>query len=158
MLIRLALMTTIFIAAPALAQAPASPSGSAQQPPSVAAVIDTCQADLKTVCGSEPFQVDRLTQCVRQNRAKLSPACQALWPEATQAGSDDVRSATRAMGRACATDIQSHCAGTGGQARRRCLSKNSDALSDACRTALSDLNRARQARRAGANQPQHDED
>jgi hypothetical protein len=158
MLIRLALMTTILIAAPALAQTPASPPNSAQQPPSVAAVIDTCQADLKTVCGSEPFQVDRLTQCVRQNRTRLSPACQALWPEAAQAGGDDVRSATRAMGRACAADTQSHCDGDRGSKLRECLRKNSDKLSEACRTAFGDLTRARQARRAGGNQQNEDED
>ncbi len=158
MLIRLALMTAVLVAAPAVAQTPAPPSSSVQQPPTVAAVIDSCQADLKAVCGSEPFQMDRLTQCVRQSRDKLSPACQALWPEPAQADREAVRSATRAMGRACAAEIQSHCAGTGGRTRRECLRKNSDKLSDACRTALSDLSRARQARQAGANRQDEDED
>jgi hypothetical protein len=99
MLIRLALMTAVLVAAPAVAQTPASPS---------------------------------------------------------QASGEDVRSATRAMGRACAAEIQSHCAGTGGQKRRECLRKNSDKLSEACRTALSDLSRARQARQAGDNRQDED--
>ncbi len=156
MLTRFARLTTILLATPAFAQTPAPPSNGVQQPPTVAVVMEACQADLKTVCGLEPFQMDRLTQCMGQNRDRLSPACQALWPEAPRADGEAVRSATRAMNRACAPEIQAHCLGTGGRARRECLRKNSGKLSEACRTAFGELNRARQARRAGANRQDED--
>ncbi len=152
--IRLILMATVLIAGPAFAQAPASLPQS-QGPATVAAVLDSCQADLKTLCGNEPFQVDQLTQCVRQNRDKLSPACRAVWPEAPQrrkAGHIDVRSKTRATQQACAADIRAHCTFKRGRDLRQCQQDNQDKFSEACRTALADLQRARQAQRRGGNQ------
>ena len=143
MLIRLSLMGAILIAAPAFSQAPASPS---QRPPTVAAVMDSCQADLKTLCGDEPFETNRLFQCVRQNRDKLSPACQAVWPDAPrprQAGNTEVRSEAREMRQACAADLRTHCGDKRGRERGQCQRDNLDKFSEACRTALSDLQRAR---------------
>jgi hypothetical protein len=159
MLIRLTLMATILIAVPALAQTPASPSQS-QRPATVAAVLDSCQADLRTLCGNEPFQMNQLTQCVRQNRDKLSPACRAVWPEAPQprqAGNADVRSEARAMRQACAADLRTQCGEKKGRELNQCRRANLDKFSEACRTALADLQRARQAQRRGGSQ-QDDED
>ncbi len=161
MLIRLTLMATVLIAAPAFAQTSAPPSNSVQQPPTVAAVIDACQADLRAVCGSEPFEMNRLTQCVRQNRDKFSPACQAVWPEAPQprqAGNADVRSEARAMRQACAADLETHCAGKTGREGNLCQRANLEKFSEACRTAITDLQRARQAQRRGGNQQDDDQD
>ena len=81
MLTRWLLTATLLIAAPALAQTSA-PSDSPRREPTVAAVIDACQADLRTVCGEEPFEAGRLSQCIERNKDKVSPACQAVWPSA----------------------------------------------------------------------------
>ncbi len=158
MLTRLTLMATVLIAAPAFAQTPASPS---QSPPTIAAVMDSCQVDLKTLCGSEPFEMTKLTQCVRQNREKLSPACKAVWPEAPQprqADNIDRRSAARTVRQACATDLQTHCSGKRARELNLCQRDNQDKFSEACRTAITELRRARQAERRGGNQRDDDEE
>ena len=53
MLTRLLLPAALLIAAPALAQTAAAPPDSARRAPTVAAVMDACQADLRTVCGED---------------------------------------------------------------------------------------------------------
>jgi hypothetical protein len=154
MLIRLSLMATILVAAPALAQTPASPL---QGRATTAAVLDACQADLRTLCGSEPFQINRLTQCVRQNQDKLSPACQTVWPDAArQASHTDARAEAGVARQACAADLRTHCGDKRGRARAQCLSDNLNKFSEACRTARASLLRVRQEERRGGNQQDGD--
>src|ERR687894_1507640 len=107
MLTRCLLTAAFLTAAPALAQTSA-PSDSPRREPTVAGVLDACQADLRTVCGEEPFEASRLSQCIQRNKDKVSPACQAVWPSAAepqQARPTDLRSARREVRQACAADL-----------------------------------------------------
>jgi hypothetical protein len=159
MLMRLLLPAALLIAAPALAQT-AAPSDSTRREPTVAGVMDACQADLRTVCGEEPFELSRLSQCLQQNKDKVSPACQAVWPSATgpqQTRNADRRSDRREARQACAADLRSFCDGKRGRERRDCVRDNQEKFSAACRDAMRDLRSARQAQRRGSNQ-QDEED
>jgi cytochrome c556 len=160
MLTRWLLTAALFVAAPALAQTSA-PSDSTRREPTVASVMDACQADLRTVCGEEPFEASRLSQCIQRNKDKVSPACQAVWPSATgpqQARPTDRRSDRREARQACAADLRSFCDGKRGRERRDCVRDNQDKFSSACRDAMRDLRSARQAQRRGGNQQDDDDD
>ena len=160
MLTRWLLTATLLIAAPALAQTSA-PSESSRRTSTVAAVIDACQADLRTVCGEEPFEAGRLSQCIEHNKDKVSPACQAVWPSATgpqQARTSDHRSDRREVRQACAADLRSFCDGKSGRERRNCVRDNQDKFSSACRDAMRDMRSARQAQRRGGNQQDEDDE
>src|SRR5215207_6386127 len=160
MLTRWLLTATLLSAAPALAQTSA-PSESSRRTSTVAAVIDACQADLRTVCGEEPFEPSRLSQCIERNKDKVSPACQAIWRSAAeprQARPTDLRSAQREVRQACAADLRSFCDGKRGRERRECLSDNQDKFSSDCRDAMRDLRSARQAQRRGGNQQDDDDE
>jgi hypothetical protein len=155
------LTTAVLIAAPALAQTSAAPSGSPRREPTVASVMDACQADLRTVCGEEPFEASRLSQCIQRNKDKVSPACQAVWPSATgpqQARNSDRRSDRREARQACAADLRSFCDGKRGRERRDCVRDNQEKFSSACRDAMRDLRGARQAQRRGGNQQDEDDE
>src|SRR5918997_4687762 len=138
MLTRWLLTAALFVAAPALAQTSA-PSDSTRQEPTVASVMDACQADLRTVCGEEPFEAGRLSQCIQRNKDKVSPACQAVWPSAAepqQARPTDLRSAQREERRACVADLRSFCDGKRGREGRDCVRSNREQFSAACRDAM----------------------
>ena len=159
MLTRWLLTATLLIAAPALAQTPA-PSESSRRTSTVAAVIDACQADLRTVCGEEPFEAGRLSQCIERNKDKVSPACQAVWPSAAapqQARPTNLRSAQREARQACAADMRSFCDGKRGRGRGDCLRDNREKFSSTCLDAMRNVRSARQAQRRGSNQ-QDEED
>ena len=160
MLMRCLLTAAFLTAAPALAQTSA-PSDSPRREPTVASVMDACQADLRTVCGEEPFELSRLSQCIQQNKDKVSPACQAVWPSATgpqQARPTDRRSDRREARQACAADLRSFCDGKRGRERRDCVRDNQEKFSSACRDAMRDLRGARQAQRRGGNQQDQDDE
>lgn len=153
MLLRSLLAAALLTATPAFAQTPAD---STRQAPTIAAVIDACQADLKALCGEEPFEPSRLSQCIQRNKDKITPACQATWPaeaEPQRARTTDLRSAQRAMRQACTADLRSYCDGKRGRERGACLRDNQAKFSSACQDALRDLRGARQAQRRGGNQP-----
>ena len=161
MLRRLLLTATFLIAAPALAQTPAAPSDNTRRAPTIAAVIDACQGDLKAFCGEEPVETSRLSQCIQRNREKVSPACQAVWPSAAepqQARNTDRRSSRREARQACAADLRSFCDGKRGREARECLGDNREKLSQDCRTALNDSRGGRRERRAGGRQQDQAED
>src|SRR5215207_9440288 len=144
MLTRWFLTATLLTAAPALAQTSA-PSDSTRREPTVAGVMDACQADLRTVCGEEPFEPSRLSQFIQRNKDKVSPACQAVWPNATgpqQARTSDRRSDRREARQACATDLRSFCDGKSGRERRDCVRDNQEKFSAACRDAMRDMRSA----------------
>jgi hypothetical protein len=61
-------------------------------------VIDACQADLRTVCGEEPFEAGRLSQCIERNKDKVSPACQAVWPSAAEPQAPRIQNRVVPMG------------------------------------------------------------
>jgi hypothetical protein len=159
MLTRWLLTVTLLIAAPALAQTSA-PSESSRRTSTVAAVIDACQADLRTVCGEEPFEAGRLSQCIERNKDKVSPACQAVWPSAAapqQARPTDLRSARREARQACAADLRSFCDGKRGRERGDCLRDNREKFSSTCLDAMRNVRSARQAQRRGSNQQDEDD-
>ena len=159
MLTRWLLTVTLLIAAPALAQTSA-PSESSRRTSTVAAVIDACQADLRTVCGEEPFAASRLSQCIQRNKDKVSPACQAVWPSAPgpqQTRNADRRSDRREARQACAADLRSFCDGKRGRERGDCLRDNREKFSSTCLDAMRNVRSARQAQRRGSNQQDEDD-
>ena len=159
MLTRWLLTVTLLIAAPALAQTSA-PSESSRRTSTVAAVIDACQADLRTVCGEKPFEAGRLSQCIERNKDKVSPACQAVWPSAAapqQARPTDLRSAQREARQACAADLRSFCDGKRGRERQDCVRDNQEKFSSTCQDAMRNVRSARQAQRRGSNQQDEDD-
>ena len=160
MLTRWLLTAAFLTAAPALAQTSA-PSDSPRREPTVAGVMDACQADLRTVCGEEPFEPSRLSQCIQRNKDKVSPACQAVWPSATgpqQTRPTDRRPDRREARQACAADLRSFCDGKRGRERRDCVRDNQEKFSAACRDAMRDLRSARQAQQRGGNQQDDDDE
>ena len=161
MLMRSLLAAALLTTAPALAQTPAAPADSSPRAPTVAAVIDACQADLRSLCGEEPFAADALSHCVRRNRDRVSPECQTVFPGTPEpsrpARTTDLRAAGRAMRLACAADLRSFCDGKRGRERGACLRDNREKLSSGCQDALGDLRNARQAQRRGGNRQDRDE-
>lgn len=162
MLMRFPLTVALLLAAPAFAQAPAAPSDGSRRAPTVAAVLNACQADLRTLCGEEPFEASGLSQCVQRNRDRVSPDCRAVFPAAPEpsrpARTTDLRSAQRATRQACAGDLRSFCDGKTGRERGACMRDNREKFSSTCQDALSDLRSARQAQRGGGRRQDQDED
>jgi hypothetical protein len=114
----------------------------------------------ETVCGEEPFEAGRLSQCIERNKDKVSPACQAVWPSAAapqQARPTDLRSAQREARQACAADLRSFCDGKRGRERGDCLRDNREKFSSTCLDAMRNVRSARQAQRRGSNQQDEDD-
>lgn len=138
---------------PLKAETAPSPAQTPSAGPTVGAVLDACQADMKMLCGSEPFP-GGLMRCMRQSRKKLSQGCQATMAELRRdAGErrEAMRPAMQAMRQACEADVKSVC-GTVEPGRGRlmaCMRENRDKVSDACKTAMAGVRRMMQDRPGG---------
>ncbi|MBV1696652.1 MAG: hypothetical protein KGP27_19495 [Hyphomicrobiales bacterium] len=117
-------------------QAPTSPP----PPPAAAAPaadrpMQACRGDVATLCkGIEGGGGKRLA-CLRENRAKVTPACGAAL--------DAVAQRRENLQAACRDDVRHLCSAEKGAQRRACLEKNADALAPACRAAIAALPAAR---------------
>jgi hypothetical protein len=117
------------------------------------------------------MQGQQALACLRQNAARLSPACRAAVvgpapaaapaappvvaappaaapapaPAAAAPAGGGEAEQMAALGRACGGDIQTHCKGVSlGSGRiMACLAANGASLSPGCRQALTDVSRAR---------------
>ena len=134
---------TVFVAWQALAQG-AEPR---RTPPRTTEVVGACQADLRTLCGGEPFQMSGLAQCVRRHWDQVSPGCRDVWSrirEPRQAAAAGRRSAGLEMRRACRADFKALCSrASPGQERSACMRDNQARFSEACRAALAALRSSR---------------
>jgi hypothetical protein len=138
---------------PAMAQGTARPA-----PPTVAAVLEACEADLKGRCGAEPMAMGRVAACLRRNREALGPTCRTFvtaLPAGRQAGRESLRPAREAVNKACEADVKAACGDDlSTRARSQCFRSNPDKMSEGCRAAMAELRRLQQEsrqRRAGAN-------
>jgi len=99
-----------------------------------------CHEDLKQYCGNLERGDGRIRQCIEENRAKFSPACQ-----------QDMTARHESAGQkrqACEPDVQRLCPGVeaGGGRIMACLKKHETELSPACRDALPSRSRDRAPR------------
>lgn len=88
-----------------------------------------CQSDAQQFCsGSEPGDW-HLLKCLRQNKAQLSPPCQAALQTALQ------------QMRACRSDAKQLCPGVqlGGGAMAQCLEQHQSSLSPDCASRLASM-------------------
>lgn len=144
------------VAGPLRAQ-PAPQERTPRAGPTVGAVLDACQADMKTYCGTEPFP-GGLARCMRRNRAQLSPACQAITGElqrSIEARREALRSAMERMRQACETDVKALCgnAGAGRGHLMACMRQNQDKVSQACKTAMGEMRRMTEGRNGARATP-----
>jgi hypothetical protein len=145
----------LFVAALLLAAGPALAQGTARPaPPTVAAVLDACATDLKARCGAEPMALGRVSACLRRSTDALEPACRtfvaALSP-ARESRRESLRPARDAVTQACAADVTAACgADLTSRARAQCFRTHVDKMSEGCRSAMAELRRQQQARRAAS--------
>jgi hypothetical protein len=92
--------------------------------------LAACRTDLATFCQSRQDGTGRRLGCLRENMAKLEPACQAAVVERVER--------TKKTREACKADREAHCAGieARGGAVMQCLRTNQDKLSPGCREVL----------------------
>ncbi|HEY8336203.1 MAG TPA: hypothetical protein VIQ05_20625 [Tardiphaga sp.] len=89
--------------------------------PSSPAVKQACGAELRSLC-LRPWRLtpDAISQCVEDNRAKLSPVCQAFWETA----------------RLCQLEMKNVCGGLFPLTIKRCLAESGAEFSATCRETL----------------------
>jgi hypothetical protein len=145
-------------AGPALAQQPSQAQANA--------IRQSCRSDYQSYCASVPTGGQASLQCLQQNAASLSPACQsavaavsggaAAQPPGTTgttaqhapaAGAPPMTTRQKAamMRQACGRDFRAYCRGVplgGGQAIA-CLSENQAHLSRGCSQVLAQARAAR---------------
>jgi hypothetical protein len=85
------------------------------------AVKEACGAEIRSVC-LRPWRLtpDAISQCVEENRSKLSPGCQAFWDTA----------------QICQLEIKKICGGLFPLTIKRCLADSRDRFSGTCRETL----------------------
>jgi len=96
-------------------------------PPTLAqdpnAVMQACRSDARSLCrGIRPGN-GAIAECLRKQTDKLSPACAAALPQATNPCAQELRQLCEAAGQ------------TGAAAMSKCMRERSGELSPACRKA-----------------------
>jgi hypothetical protein len=109
---------------------------------SVALAEDPCAEDVKQLCPDVKPGSGRVMDCLRENEAKLSQACQ----DRVRAAVLKSRSIIEEFGRACRPDVDQFCAGVEpGEGRViGCLARHQLEVSSACQVQLSRFSDARQ--------------
>lgn len=84
-------------------------------------VKEACGAELRSLC-LRPWRLtpDAISQCVEDNRSKLSPACQAFWKTAHM----------------CQLEMKNVCGGLFPLTIKRCLAESGAKFSETCRETL----------------------
>ena len=110
-----------------------------------------CAADMKKLCNGK--QRREAMSCLRENKAKASPACQAALSAPRGSGgsgggesaggggvggtaSPEMTAARQAMAQACGADMKKLCPGQEGREAFMCLRQNGDKASTACKDAM----------------------
>jgi hypothetical protein len=94
-----------------------------------------CQSDIQAVCPGLPARGGQRFRCLRDNQAKLSPACADVVAARVkqQAERREVRRTDSQAGRAsCRADGRKFCQGQRGRARVECLAANQSTLNPQC--------------------------
>jgi hypothetical protein len=93
----------------------------------------SCKADVAKFCPQVQPGGGRIAQCLKQNKAQLSPSCQERIKM--------VAARLKEVNQACEDDLQQYCAGTTpGEGRiAQCLKEHKDKLSTECKTQIADL-------------------
>jgi len=115
-----------------------SSSVSAQDP--VATIVEGCTAEIETYCSQVTAGEGRMLACFYAHEDKLSGQCQyALYNAAAQL--DQAVSALNYVAGECKNDIMSLCANVEmGEGRiLDCLAAQEEAVSPACKTAVSQV-------------------
>lgn len=88
---------------------------------------NACQQDMQTFCGSVEPGEGRLMKCMKENEAKLSPACKAQ--------RDKMKAAMKDIKEACHDDYEKFCADVKpGKGRgMKCMKEHKDELSQTCK-------------------------
>ncbi len=91
------------------------------------AFAQVCSKDVEKFCAKVKPGEGRISQCLEQHEAQLSPACKT---HRTQ-----LKAAIKAAEQACKNEITKYCGGTQKGERRilECLSTNKPKLSSACK-------------------------
>jgi hypothetical protein len=103
-------LAAVFVAWPIMVSAHPSP-----------AVKKACGAELRAMC-LRPWRLtpESIASCAEENRAQLSPACQAFWDTT----------------RTCQLEIKTVCGGLFPLTIKRCLADSRDRFSQTCREAF----------------------
>jgi hypothetical protein len=126
--------------APACAQAPSTAQRNA--------IRQSCRADYEAMCASIPPGGSASLQCLRQNMASLSPACQSAVGAISGGGQSSPRAPMAAApaarpAQACRADYREFCGGIrpGGGRAMMCLRRHAAELSPECQESLASLRR-----------------
>ena len=87
-----------------------------------------CAADIQQYCAGVPQGEGKLAQCLRTNRQKLSPGCQA--------GMAKTAGLMKEVVQACEDDVHRYCAGAAPGTTKECLRTNFRSLSFGCKREL----------------------
>ena len=99
-----------------------------------------CMADLKKLCGGK--QGRDAFMCLRDNKAKASPTCQAALNAPRDPGGDGGSTPSpemQAMRKTCEPDMKKLCPGQESREAMMCLRQNSAKAGKACQAALSKM-------------------
>jgi Cysteine rich repeat len=121
----------VIVSTPAFAQnEPTSKAPGVETPPRPLAA---CRADVQANCKDVPRSPGQRLQCLRANKDKTSPECQAALQEI-----DKLQAARKEVNVVCRADLKGFCGAIEKRyaARVACLQQNEAKLSTACRAAL----------------------
>lgn len=96
-----------------------------------------CKQDREALCKDVEHGEGRIAKCFKENEAKLSEGCKSHLAEKKE----KMKEAMKEVHEACHQDVETHCGDeTKGQGRiMKCLKKNKDQVSEACKAELKDL-------------------
>ncbi len=100
-----------------------------------------CEKDVATLCaGVEPGE-GKIAKCLRENKEKVSTECKAEWEHA--------KAAFKELKEVCHEDYQKYCEDVkpGRGAVLKCMRKNKEKLSEACKAEFKELKEKRKARK-----------
>lgn len=101
-----------------------------------------CEKDVATLCAGVEPGGGKIAKCLRANKEKVSAECKAEW--------ENAKVAFKQLKEVCHEDYQKFCedAKPGRKSLMKCMRKNKDKLSEACKTEFKDLKEKRKARKS----------
>jgi hypothetical protein len=100
-----------------------------------------CKADVEKFCGQHKGKRDAMRECIKANKDSFSAECRAQKEQAKARRSERREKIAKAMA-ACAPDVEKFCPELKKDAKPekrgalKCIMKNRDQVSDACKAAL----------------------
>ena len=98
---------------------------------------EACKGDVDQYCKDVKPGQGRIGKCLKQNEAKLSPACKEQMAQAHEQ-MQHMHKRMQEVEQACTGDVEQFCKGThpGGGRLLKCLKQNEGKLSEGCKSAI----------------------